>query len=89
MSTEKIKITVRFVVEQDFEVEVTNPKLGLGSVFCVGDNMVCHGMDVHDLTTSDNIFDNPVGDTRPLGGDFVEANPVSYTHLTLPTKLEV
>ena len=69
MKPEKIKMTVRFVVEQDFEVEVTDPKLGLGSVFCVGDNMVSGGLDLHDLTTHENIFDNPVGEMRPLNGE--------------------
>ena len=69
MKPEKIKMTVRFVVEQDFEVEVRDPKLGLGSVFAVGDNMVSGGQDLHDVTTHENIFDNPVGEMRPLQGE--------------------
>ena len=40
METAKKKITVRFVVEQDFEIEVKDSKLGMGSFFAIGDVMV-------------------------------------------------
>ena len=74
MNTKKTKITVRFVVEQDFEVEVRDPKLGLGGWPCIGDNMVCYGDDVHDLTTTDNIFNNPVSDIRPVDENWIASN---------------
>lgn len=61
-----MKITVRFVVEQDFEVDVKDEKLGLGSPFAVGDAMVSGGYDVWDVTNQENIFENPVSEIRPL-----------------------
>ena len=39
METAKKKITVRFVVEQDFEVEVRDSDLGMGSFYAIGDVM--------------------------------------------------
>ena len=61
-----MKITVRFIVEQDFEVNVTDEKLGLGSPFAIGDAMVSSGHDVWDVTTQENIFENPISDLRPV-----------------------
>lgn len=61
-----MKITVRFIVEQDFEVDVKDEKLGLGSGFAVGDAMVSSGYDVWDVTTQKHIFENPISDIRPV-----------------------
>ena len=66
METAKKKITVRFVVEQDFEIEVKDSKLGMGSFFAIGDVMVSSGFDQWDVLTHDFIFDNPVGKMRPV-----------------------
>jgi len=66
METAKKKITVRFVVEQDFEVEVRDSDLGMGSFFAIGDVMVSSGYDQWDVLTHEGIFDNPVGDMRPV-----------------------
>jgi len=66
METAKKKITVRFVVEQDFEVEVRDSDLGMGSFFAIGDVMVSSGFDQWDVLTHDSIFDNPVGELRPV-----------------------
>ena len=65
-TTAKKKITVRFVVEQDFEVEVRDSDLGMGSVFAIGDIMVSSGHDQWNVLTHNNIFDNPVSDMRPV-----------------------
>ncbi len=72
-----VTITVRFVVEQDFEVEVQDPKLGLGSPFAIGDMMVSSGFDPHGcLLKGENLFENPVGEIRPVAGaeHMVDAN---------------
>lgn len=75
MKTAKKKITVRFVVEQDFEIEVRNSELGMGSVFAIGDVMVSSGFDQWDVLTHDFIFDNPVGKMRPVhDGHLFDAN---------------
>ena len=66
MKKTKKKITVRFVVEQDFEVEVRDSDLGMGSVFAIGDVMVSSGHDQWDVLTHESIFDNPVGELRPV-----------------------
>ena len=68
METAKKKITVRFVVEQDFEVEVRDSDLEMGSFYAIGDVMVSSGFDQWDLLTHENVFDNPVGDMRPVHG---------------------
>jgi len=69
METAKKKITVRFVVEQDFEIEVKDSDLGMGSSWSVGDVMVSSGYDTHNLLTHENVFDNPVGELRPVQGE--------------------
>ena len=66
MTTTKKKITIRFIVEQDFEIELRNSKLGMGSDLAIGDVMVSCGYDQWDVLTHERIFDNPVGDLRPL-----------------------
>ena len=75
-----MKITVRFVVEQDFEVAVKDEKLGLGSPFAIGDAMVSSGYDVWDVTTQENIFENPVSEMRPVqDGHFFDCNMYSVS----------
>ena len=66
METAKKKITVRFVVEQDFEIEVRDSDLGMGSFYAIGDVMVSSGFDQWNLLTHDFIFDNPVGEVRAV-----------------------
>lgn len=65
----KKKITVRFVIERDYEVELTEGKENLGSWMCVGDIMVSSGHDAWGNTfKGKTIFDNPISDFRPFKG---------------------
>ena len=63
-----MKLTVRFVVEQDFEVNVKNKETGLGGWLSIGDSMVMSGHDIHELSTHENIFENPISKVRPVNG---------------------
>ena len=61
----KKKITVRFVIERDYEVELEDGRDSLGSWMMVGDMMVCSGYDVWGNTIKgEHIFENPVSDFR-------------------------
>lgn len=84
----KKKITVRFVIERDFEVTVKDEKLGLGSAFCIGDNMVMSGHDCHNLIEEESIFDNPVGDFRVFQNRHIyDANIYNITNNMLDGEL--
>lgn len=78
----KKKITVRFVVEQDFEVQLKEGVNSLGSWMSVGDIMVSSGRDCWgDTFEGNHIFENPVSDLRGFQGRHLyDANLYNITN---------
>ena len=66
MTKEKKIVTVRFVVEQDFEVEVRDNKRG--GIHYMGDIIASGGYNIHDFLTHDYLFENPVSELRTPQG---------------------
>lgn len=67
--TKKYKLTVRFVVERDYEIEALEEGR-LGSGMMMGDAMVMSGFYEPDYLTHENIFERPIGGFRPVEIDY-------------------
>jgi hypothetical protein len=74
--TKKYKMTVRFVIERDYEIEALKEGR-IGSCLMIGDAMVMSGFYHPEFLTHENIFDRPISGYRPVKvdhGDLISAN---------------